>query len=59
MPPISSIVAILEDGFVRSYKKRSKYIAIDTGDLASTLVNYQASLIIRLAITKWSPALNI
>ena len=37
------MVTILEDGLVRSYKKRSKYVAIDTGDLASTLVSYQIS----------------
>ena len=43
VPPMSCIVAILEDSLVRSYKKGVKYIAIDTRDLASTLVNYQAS----------------
>ena len=43
MPPTSCVVAISENGHIRSYKKRSKHIAIDTGDLASTLVDYQAS----------------
>ena len=40
VPPTSYVVTISENGLVRSYKERSKYIAIDTGDLASTLVNY-------------------
>ena len=43
VPPMSYVVAMSENGLVRSYKKRSKYDAIDTGDLVSTLVNYQAS----------------
>ena len=38
---MSHVIAISEDGLVRSYKERSKHIAIDTGDLVSTLVNYQ------------------
>ena len=38
---MSCMVTISEDGLVRSYKKRSKCIAIDTGDLVSTLVDYQ------------------
>ena len=37
------MVAISKDGLVKSYKERSKHIAIDTGDLVLTLVNYQAS----------------
>ena len=43
VPPTSHVVTISKDGFVRSYKKRSKHVAIDTGDLALTLVNYQTS----------------
>ena len=43
VPSISCIATISENGLVRSYKERSKHIAIDTGDLALTLVNYQAS----------------
>ena len=47
VPPISHMVAISKNGFVRSYKKRSKthyyFLSIDTGDLVSTLVNDQAS----------------
>ena len=43
MPLTSHMVAISEDGLVRSYKERSKCIAIDTGDLVSNLVNYQTS----------------
>ena len=43
IPPMSYVVTISEDGLVRSYKKRSKHIAIDTRDLASTLFDYQAS----------------
>ena len=43
VPSTSYVVTILENGLIRSYKKRSKYIAIDTRDLVSTLVNYQAS----------------
>ena len=37
------VVTISEDGLIRSYKERSKCIAIDTRDLVSTLVNHQAS----------------
>ena len=37
------MVVVLEDGLVRSYKERSKCVAIDTRDLASTLVDYQTS----------------
>ena len=42
VPPISCMVAISKDGLIRSYKKRKevKCIAIDTRDLASTLVDY-------------------
>ena len=43
VPSTSYVVTILENGLIRRYKKRSKYIAIDTRDLVSTLVNYQAS----------------
>ena len=43
VPPTSCIVTISEDGLVRSYKKRSKYIAINTRDLVLTLVDYQTS----------------
>ena len=43
VPSTSYVVTILENGLIRSYKKRSKCIAIDTRDLVSTLVNYQAS----------------
>ena len=41
--PISHIVAISENGLVRSIRRGVKHIAINTRDLASTLVNYQAS----------------
>ena len=37
------MVVISENGLIRSYKKRSKCIAIDTRDLVLTLVDYQAS----------------
>ena len=43
MPPISHIVVISKNSFIESYKKGIKCIAIDTGDLASTLVDYQAN----------------
>ena len=43
VPPMSYVATISENGLVRSYKERSKHIAINTGDLASTLVDYQAS----------------
>ena len=43
VPPMSYVVTISEDNLVRSYKERSKRIAIDTGNLVSTLVNYQTS----------------
>ena len=43
VPPMSYVATISENGLVRSYKERSKCIAIDIRDLASTLVNYQAS----------------
>ena len=43
VPSTSHIVVISEDSLIRSYKERSKHVAIDTGDLVSTLVNYQAS----------------
>jgi len=43
VPPMSHVVTILEDGLVRSYKKGVKCVTINTGDLASTLVIYQAS----------------
>ena len=43
VPSISHMVAISKDGLIRSYKERSKHIAIDTRDLVSTLVNYQTS----------------
>ena len=43
VPPMSCMVTISEDSLARSYKERSKHIAIDTGDLALTLVDYQAS----------------
>ena len=38
--PMSCVVAISENSLIR---RGVKYIAIDTGDLASTLVNYQVS----------------
>ena len=40
---MSHMVIISENGFARSYKKRSKYVTIDIRDLALTLVNYQTS----------------
>ena len=43
VPPTSCVVTISENSLIRSYKERSKHIAIDTRDLVSTLVNYQAS----------------
>ena len=43
VPPMSCMVTISKDSLTRSYKERSKHIAINTGDLASTLVDYQAS----------------
>ena len=43
VPPMSHVVTISENGLVRSYKERSKCIIIDTRDLASTLVDCQAS----------------
>ena len=36
------MVTILENGLVKSIKKRIKCVAIDIGDLVSTLVDYQA-----------------
>ena len=40
VPPTSCVVAISENGLVR---RGVKHVAINTRDLASTLVNYQAS----------------
>ena len=39
----SYVIIILEDIFIRSYKKEIKHVVIDIRDLALTLVNYQAS----------------
>ena len=39
----SHMVTILKNNLTRSYKKRSKYIAINIRDLVLTLVDYQAS----------------
>jgi len=36
----SCVIIILEDIFIRSYKKEIKHVIINTRDLASTLVNY-------------------
>ena len=41
--PMSCMVTISENSLVRSYKKKSKHVVIDTRDLVSTLVNYQTS----------------
>jgi len=52
VPPMSYMVTILENSLIR---RRIKCVTIDTGDLASTLVNYQTSyykIITSLKITK-------